>query len=239
MAHIIQKLVDERQDPNRIAPGIVAAYHTLPKQQNMLFEQQTQDLQTARRVNIVQFEAAFTQFAAEIRMALEYVSKSVTECANAVSKEALINLNQLAVHNTKQFENVETWARLEEQARGRLEKKVEEEKARNKAELESLRRDMIAWKDQAEEMEATRREAIKERQRFRATAYKLEKEALSLGKEVRRALRKGKTLTAAELRSVQKLLKKTMKTSKSASTRGEPEEETTPSPPPPRPPPGS
>ena len=42
---------------------------------------------------------------------------------------------------------------------------VEEEKARNKAELESLRRDMVAWKDQAEEMEATHREAVKERQK--------------------------------------------------------------------------
>ena len=77
-------------------------------------------------------------------------------------------------------------ARLKEQARGRLEKMVKEEKARNKAELESLRRDMVVWKDQAEEMEATRWEAVKERQRFRATAYKLEKEALSLGEEVDR-----------------------------------------------------
>ena len=39
---------------------------------------------------------------------------------------------------------------------------------------------------------------------------------------------------AAELRSVQKLLKKTVKTAKSAFTRGEPEKETT-SPPPPQP----
>ena len=130
-------------------------------------------------------------------MALEYVSKSVTDRANAVGNEALINLNNLAVHNTKQFEKMEQWARLEEQARGRLETMVQEEKARNKAEMESLRRDMVAWKDQAEKMDATRREAIKERQRFRATAYKLEKEALSLGDEVRTALKIGKSLTAA------------------------------------------
>ena len=122
---------------------------------------------------------------------------------------------------------------MEEQARGRLEKMVEEEKARNKAELESLRSDMVACNDPAEEMEATRREAVKERQRFRATAYKLENEALSLGEEVRMALKKEKSLTAAELRSVQKLLKKTVKTAKSASTWGEPEKETMPPPPPP------
>ena len=158
------------------------------------------------------------------------------DCANAVGKETLLNLKNLAVHNTKQVENVEQWARLEEQDRGRLEKMVEEEKARNKAELESLRRDMVAWKDQAEQMEATRREAIKERQRLRATAYKLEKEALSLGEEVQTALKIGKSLMTAELRSVQKLLKKTVKTAKSASTRGEPEKETTP---PPTPLPGS
>ena len=47
------------------------------------------------------------------------------------------------------------------------------------------------------------------------------------------ALKKGKSLTAAELRSVQKLLKKNVKTAKSASTRGEPEKESTPPPPPP------
>ena len=79
-------------------------------------------------------------------MALEYVSKSATDRANAVVKEAPINLNNLAVHNTKQFEKVEQWARLEEQARGRLETMVEEEKARNEAELESLKRDMVALK---------------------------------------------------------------------------------------------
>ena len=73
------------------------------------------------------------------------------------------------------------------------------------------------------------------RQRFRATAYKLEKEALFLGDEVRTALKKGKSLMAAELRSVQKLLKKTAKTAKSASTRGEPQKEATPPPPPPLP----
>ena len=82
-------------------------------------------------------------------MVLEYVSKSAMGRANAIGKEALLNLNNLAAHNTnlKQFEKVEQWARLEEQARGRLEQMVEEKKARNKAELESLLRDMVAWKD--------------------------------------------------------------------------------------------
>ena len=111
MTTVIQKLQDERQDPNHIAPGIVAAYHTLLKQQNVLFEQQTDDLQSARRLDYVQFEAASTQFAEETRMALEYVSKSATDRANAVGKEALQNLNYLAVHNTKQFEKVEMWAK--------------------------------------------------------------------------------------------------------------------------------
>ena len=38
MATVIQKLQDERQHPNHIAPSIVAVYHTLVKQQNVLFE---------------------------------------------------------------------------------------------------------------------------------------------------------------------------------------------------------
>ena len=69
--------------------------------------------------------------------------------------------------------------------------------------------------------------------RFRARAYMLEKEMLSLGEEVRTTLNKGKSPIAAELRSVQKVLTETVKTIKSASTRCEPEKETTPPPPPP------
>ena len=38
MATVIQKLQDERQDPNHITPGIVPTSHTLLKQQNVLFE---------------------------------------------------------------------------------------------------------------------------------------------------------------------------------------------------------
>ena len=116
-------------------------------------------------------------------MALEYVSKSATDRANAVGKEALQNLNYLAVHNTKQFGKVEMWAKMEEWARGRLERKVEEEKARNKAEMDSLRRDMVAWKDQAEKMNAVRGEAAQERRVFQAKALRLEREALALGKK--------------------------------------------------------
>ena len=37
MPSVIPKLQEERQDPNHVAPGIVAAYHTLLKQQNVLF----------------------------------------------------------------------------------------------------------------------------------------------------------------------------------------------------------
>ena len=58
-------------------------------------------------------------------MALESGSKSATDRANAVGKDALQNLNYLAVHNTKQFEKVEMWAKMEDLARGRLERKVE------------------------------------------------------------------------------------------------------------------
>ena len=39
MAHVIQKLVDERQITNHIALGIIAVYQTLLKQQTILFKQ--------------------------------------------------------------------------------------------------------------------------------------------------------------------------------------------------------
>ena len=52
------------------------------------------------------------------------------------------------------------WAKMEELARGRLKKKVVEEMARNEAEMDSLRMDMVPWKNQAEKMNTTRGEAI-------------------------------------------------------------------------------
>ena len=100
------------------------------------------------------------------------------------------------------------WAKMEELARGRLERKVKEGKARNKAEMDSLRRDMVAWKDQAETMCAVRGEAAQERRVFQAKALRLEREALALGDEVRSALKIGKTLSSAELKGFQKLLKR-------------------------------
>ena len=79
---------------------------------------------------------------------------------------------------------------------------------------------MAAWKDQAEKMSAFRGEAVKERRLIQAKAHRLEKEALALSEEVRTAMKRGKTLSSAELKGVQKLLKKTVKTAKSASTWG-------------------
>ena len=171
----------------------------LLKQQNVLFEQQTEDFQSAHCIEHVQFEADSTQFAKDTPMALEYVSKSATNCANTGGKEVLQKLNYLAVHNTKQFQKVKMWAKMEELARGRLERKVEEQKARNKAAMDSLRRDMVAWKDEAEKMNVTRGEAIQERRLFQVKAHRLECEALALGDEVRTALKKGKILSLAEL----------------------------------------
>ena len=104
-------------------------------------------------------------------MALEYVSKSATNRSNAVDKEGSQNLNYLVVHNTKQFEKVEMWVKMEELARGRLERKVVEEKARNKAGLDSPRRDMVAWKDQAKKLTATSGEAIQLRRLFKVKAH--------------------------------------------------------------------
>ena len=82
----------------------------------------------------------------------------------------------------------------------------------------------------------------KEKRVFQAKALRLERKALALGDEVRSALKKGKTLSSAELKGVQKLMKMTAKTTMSASSRDEPEEtpapppEVTPPPPPPPPP---
>ena len=58
---------------------------------------------------------------------------------------------------------------------------------------------MTAWKDQAEKMNAVRGEAVEEKRVFQAKALRLEHEALALGDEVRSALKKGKTLSSAEL----------------------------------------
>ena len=53
MAHVIQKLVDGGQDPNDIAPGIVATYYTHLKQQNMLLQPQSEDFETVRCIDYI------------------------------------------------------------------------------------------------------------------------------------------------------------------------------------------
>ena len=83
-------------------------------------------------------------------------------------------------------------------------------------------------------------EAAQESWAFQAKVRRLECEALVLGDEVRSAMMKGKTLLSAELKGAQKLLKKTARTAKYASSWGEPEETPRPpheGPPPPTPPP--
>ena len=82
---------------------------------------------------------------------------------------------------------------------------IEEENAWNKAELDSLRTDMVAWKNQDEKIRATREDTIQERRLFQAKPHRLEREALVFGDEVRTALKQGKTLSSAELKGVQKL----------------------------------
>ena len=161
--------------------------------------------------------------------------------AKAVGKEALLSLNHLTVHNTKQFEKLEMWAKMEEWAWGRSERKIEEEKARNKAEMDSMMRDMVSWKDQAEKMNAMRGEAAQEKRLFQVKALRLEHEVLALGDKVQTALKKGKTLSSAELKGIQMLLKKTARTAKSASLQDEPMKTSAPPPevlplPPPLPP---
>ena len=78
------------------------------------------------------------------------------------------------VHDTMQFEKVEMWAKMLELARGRLERNVEEEKARNKAEMDSLRRDLGACKYHVAKMNAVQGEAAPERWVFQAKALRLE-----------------------------------------------------------------
>ena len=66
-------------------------------------------------------------------------------------------------------------------ARGRLERKVEEEKARKMAEMDNFRRDMVAWKDQAEKINTVRWEAAQERRLFQTKVFRLEQQAVALG----------------------------------------------------------
>ena len=132
-------------------------------------------------------------------MSLEYISKSATDRVKAVGKEVLQNLNYLALHNRKQFEKVGMWAKMAELARGRLERKVVQEKVRNKAAMESLRTNMFAWKAQAEKMNAVWGEGARERRVYQANTLMLEREALELGDEVRSVLKKAKSLSSAEL----------------------------------------
>ena len=89
-------------------------------------------------------------------------------------------------------------------------------------------------------MKTAQEMVLQERDRFSARARRLEREALRQGEDVQRMMKLGKEMSAQELKDLRKLLRKTAKTTKSASHRDRPESSSTPPPPmPPPPPPGS
>ena len=102
---------------------------------------------------------------------------------------------------------------------------------------EEFRRDVAIWKEQAASMKMAQEAAFRERSRFSGVARKLEREALALGEDVRKAMKTGKEMSAQELKDLRRLLRKTAKTAKSASHRDRPESPPAPPPPPPPPPP--
>ena len=115
-----------------------------------------------------------------------------------------------------------------------------ERKASNGKIVDQFRRDMEVWKEQAAATKTAQEMALQERNRFRARARRLEREALSLGDDLQRMMKLGKEMSAQELKDLRKLLRKTAKTAKSASHCDSPKSPSAqPPPPPPPPPPGS
>ena len=78
---------------------------------------------------------------------------------------------------------------------------------------------MEVWNDQAHTTKVAQEMAVKKRNWFGRTAVNLEREALKLGEDVRRLMKLGKKMSAQELKDLRKLLRKTVKTAKSAFHR--------------------
>ena len=138
-------------------------------------------------------------------------------------REMLKHVSSLAQHNADQFSQVEAWAKEQELARKRLEDQIAEREASNGKMVDQFRRDMEVWKEQAAATKTAQEMALQERNRFSARARRLEREALRLGEDVQRMMKSGKEMSAQELKDLRKLLRKTAKTTKSASHRDRPE----------------
>ena len=63
---------DNREDPERNAPGLCKAYNMLLRQQHLMFDQQANVLVKAQCQDFMQFETASTQFAEEVRLTIKY-----------------------------------------------------------------------------------------------------------------------------------------------------------------------
>ena len=188
----------------------------------------------------MQFETASTQFAEEVRLAIKYSEMTAEATAQDASKEMLKHVSTLAQHNADQFSLVEVWAKAQELARKRLEDQMAEREASNGKMLDQFRRDIEVWKEQVAATKTAQEMALQERNRFSATAGRLEREALRLGEDVQMMMKSEKEMSAQELKDLRKLLRKTAKTAKSASHCDRPESPPAPPPPlPPPPPPGS
>lgn len=252
LGEALVQLKNEQQDPNVVAPRLVQAYNVMLQQQNALFDQQADALRNAQRHDFRRLEAASTQFASEISMAVQYAQLKAEDKISEQGKEMLRHMNDLAKHNAKQFHMVEEWAKHEEGERVKL----AEEQARQKEEQKGQRKEMakmLEWgkswqKSMKEYKEVFDKERKKNQERDRERGKELRKiqaKALRLEAEAK-ALKGIKKVREEEVKKLRKLAKATATSARAASHHPEdndldlddaPDEAPEPPQPPPPPPP--
>ena len=109
LERVIAEMQLNREDPERNAPGLCKTYNMFLRQQHLqvILDQQAAAQATAQRQDFMQFEAASSQFAEEVRLALKYSAMSAEARMQDAGREMLKHVSTLAQHNADQFSRVE------------------------------------------------------------------------------------------------------------------------------------
>ena len=162
LGNILQDLMNRHEDPDTVAPGVVRAYNLLLQNQNTLFDKQAEDLRVAQRNEYHRFATVTTQFATEMRMAIEYAALDAKGKAEENGQNLVRAMSTMAESNAAQFGRVELWAVEQEKRMQEMERKLSRKELKQdqqaqvmnlKLEKERLRRKVL--KDSAK---ATARE---------------------------------------------------------------------------------
>src|SRR5436853_5125878 len=174
LAKVLQDLIDRNEDPIFVAPGMVRAYNLLLQNQNVLYERQSADIQTARRADFHRFEAACTQFAQEVNLALQYVAMTTEERTREQGQGFVRAMSKMAQTSSAQFQKVEDWAVQKEKDMQAMQRRMDKKYKEQDQKLDLLEKKMEQEEVRRQELRGDKKRTAREKAVLRQKADGLE-----------------------------------------------------------------